>query len=149
MEKIGKKLTEKQRKHKQERERMYRKNNPERMRAISKRSYEKNKNKAKIRDNIYRDRRAILIAYFGGTCMDCGGTFPTPCFDFHHRDTYAKKFTLTMAQCSRPWDKLVEEANKCDLICANCHRLRHLSNKEWYEGWKTINQSIQGPSAQI
>lgn len=58
-------------------------------------------------------------------CIDCGGRFPSWCMDFHHARG-VKKF-----QIGRGWAKskgvLEEELAKCDLLCANCHRIRHVN----------------------
>lgn len=69
------------------------------------------------------------IIYKGSKCMDCPITYPeTPyvVFEFHHRNPLDKKFD---------WDKMKLhsesriklELDKCDLLCANCHRIRHHS----------------------
>lgn len=56
-------------------------------------------------------------------CADCGGIFPPCCMDFHHRDPKTKK--ALVSQLVRMKNSLLlEEAAKCDLICANCHRIR-------------------------
>jgi hypothetical protein len=58
-------------------------------------------------------------------CADCGNTFAPHQMDFDHRDGSAKAFRLTSGGAMlRPRDKLLEEAAKCDVVCANCHRLR-------------------------
>lgn len=55
-------------------------------------------------------------------CKDCGGTFPPECMDFDHvRGT--KLFNLAEARCYS-WTAIREEVAKCDLVCANCHRIR-------------------------
>lgn len=68
-----------------------------------------------------REHKALLIEYKGGRCVDCGGIFPACCYDFDHlRD---KKFELGWSM-GRRIDVLKAEADKCDLVCANCHRIR-------------------------
>jgi hypothetical protein len=44
-------------------------------------------------------------------------------FDFHHRDPSTKQFAI--GSFTGAWETLLVEAEKCDLLCANCHRLRH------------------------
>src|ERR1700674_4612583 len=53
-------------------------------------------------------------------CMDCGGRFPTCAMDFDHVRG-KKKFNVTTS--NRKWSTIVKEAKKCDLVCANCHRI--------------------------
>lgn len=69
--------------------------------------------------------RAIVEAARQVPCADCGGEFPGVCMDFHHRDPETKKFVI-----SEWWSHasslgtLQAEIDKCDIICANCHRIR-------------------------
>ena len=55
--------------------------------------------------------------------MDCGGIFPECVYDFDHRDTFSKSFNIG-AKIYKPIEELKLEADKCDLVCANCHRIR-------------------------
>lgn len=55
-------------------------------------------------------------------CHDCGEKFPYWVMDFDHKRD--KKFSIGRAVASRSWSEIIEEINKCDLVCANCHRMR-------------------------
>lgn len=55
--------------------------------------------------------------------MDCGYRRSFAVLEFHHRDRDTKDFGL--GNFSGSFDRLLDEARKCDLLCANCHRLRH------------------------
>lgn len=57
--------------------------------------------------------------------MDCGYSRYIGALELHHRDPAQKGFALSVGGLTRSWDRLVVEANKCDLVCANCHRERH------------------------
>lgn len=58
-------------------------------------------------------------------CADCGGTFPPYVMDFDHREPSAKSFNLTVAKALlKNRDVLRAEIAKCDIVCANCHRVR-------------------------
>tara|TARA_B100001778_G_scaffold83127_1_gene67448 strand:+ start:65 stop:454 length:390 start_codon:yes stop_codon:yes gene_type:complete len=61
-------------------------------------------------------------------CCHCGVIDPRV-LDFHHRDT--KDFSIA-EQSKRGYGKqrLLEEMEKCDILCANCHRIEHFQNKE-------------------
>ena len=55
-------------------------------------------------------------------CSDCHRKFPSVCMDFDHvrgRKLFdiAQGKELSMASVRR-------EIKKCDLVCANCHRIR-------------------------
>lgn len=58
-------------------------------------------------------------------CSDCAGQFCPHQMNFDHRDPSVKSFGLTTARAmlaSR--EDLMREVAKCDVVCANCHRLR-------------------------
>lgn len=56
-------------------------------------------------------------------CVDCGGIFPPECMDFDHlRDK--RKGVSALLYAGRPWSEVEEEMSKCELVCANCHRIR-------------------------
>jgi hypothetical protein len=70
-----------------------------------------------------RKRKADLVAACGGRCVDCGYSSCPEALQFHHRDPSTKDFILGHFNGSLA--RLIAEAEKCDLVCANCHRLRH------------------------
>lgn len=58
-------------------------------------------------------------------CTDCGQTFPTECMDFDHRDPEEKSDNVgTMVSNGQGTQRILDEIKKCDLVCANCHRIR-------------------------
>lgn len=60
-----------------------------------------------------------------GPCADCGGTFHPYVMDFDHREGTEKCFAISLAaNMNIAWDRVLAEVAKCDLICANCHRMR-------------------------
>jgi hypothetical protein len=69
------------------------------------------------------ERKRRLVEERGGRCEDCGYQLSVAALEFHHRDPTTKEFTLGSFNGS--WERLVAEAAKCDLLCANCHRRRH------------------------
>lgn len=58
----------------------------------------------------------------GVPCARCGGEFPTVCMDWHHKDKSTKDFKIAQA-ILKPLEKIIEELKKCELLCANCHRI--------------------------
>lgn len=57
-------------------------------------------------------------------CLSCGETDPD-CLDFHHRDPGSKAMTVSQAMRGPSFARLKAEIEKCDVICANCHRKQH------------------------
>lgn len=57
-------------------------------------------------------------------CADCGVEFPSYVMDFDHVRG-EKQVNLSRLRNSRlAWAKLVAEVEKCEVVCANCHRIR-------------------------
>lgn len=72
---------------------------------------------------IKRRLKNKAVEYFGGVCADCNTAYPNAVFDFHHKDTTKKLYTIALMHTS--WPKLLLELTKCIMLCANCHRVRH------------------------
>ena len=71
--------------------------------------------------------KAKVLAYLGGKyiCEDCEYTHISSApFDFHHIEPTIKDREVA-AMYRYSWKKLREEVDKCILLCACCHRLRH------------------------
>ncbi len=69
-------------------------------------------------------RKLDLIKMKGGQCEICGYNRNYSALCFHH--LHDKEFQIDIRHCSnRSWEKLVEEANKCNLLCHNCHMEIH------------------------
>lgn len=60
----------------------------------------------------------------GKPCTDCGGSFPPHCMDYDHRDGSQNKIKDVAAMKTFSRDNVIREIEKCDLVCANCHRER-------------------------
>ncbi|WP_309712270.1 hypothetical protein [Armatimonas sp.] len=69
-----------------------------------------------------RERKARLVAQCGGKCALCGYDRCVAALEFHHRDPATKRFNLGKDNLLKAWNMVLEEAAKCDLLCANCHR---------------------------
>lgn len=72
------------------------------------------------------ERRAISLmrdARKAVPCADCGQRFPAACMDFDHKNPADKTAAVSMLS-GRRWRTTVAEMDKCDVVCANCHRVR-------------------------
>ena len=56
--------------------------------------------------------------------MRCGWSGHVAGFDFHHRDPTLKDFNICLAT-GKAWEVVRAELDKCELLCALCHRLHH------------------------
>lgn len=93
-------------------------------REISKAHYNNNKKRYKVnrgnRKYLHRDRLQELKK---NPCTDCGNRFHYCVMDFDHVKG-TKIGTISALVTKVGWDRVAEEIAKCDLVCANCHRLR-------------------------
>lgn len=87
--------------------------------------YENNKEQYQARSKIVKDKiRQLMIEAKSRPCMDCNITYPFYVMDFDHRPGTFKKFSpAQLVNCGSIRLTLVEIA-KCDVVCANCHRIR-------------------------
>lgn len=72
-----------------------------------------------ITTNKRREKKAKLVSMFGGGCSICGYKKCQQALQFHHLDPSNKERGVSWGNISL--DKLLKEANKCILLCANCH----------------------------
>lgn len=85
----------------------------------------KDRRKAKVRED-----RAEYIAWFdslkeGKPCADCGRTYATYVMEWDHLPEFVKELVLSDTRRSaHSKERILKEIEKCDLLCANCHRER-------------------------
>jgi DNA-binding CsgD family transcriptional regulator len=68
-----------------------------------------------------RDAKDDLVRAAGGRCVLCGYDKCFGALHFHHLDPRTKSFGLAMRGHTKSFEKLLAEARKCLLLCANCH----------------------------
>jgi len=69
------------------------------------------------RENI---KRKMMEFYKSNPCVDCGETDPRV-LDFDH--VFNKSHNVsTLLRKEYSWSSILEEAAKCEVRCANCHR---------------------------
>lgn len=71
-----------------------------------------------------RQRKQQAIEYLGGLCVSCKSSFHPAVYEFHHRDP-SEKDRDPSKMLNLTWERLTKELDKCDLLCANCHRVTH------------------------
>ncbi len=90
---------------------------------------QREKNALAVR-NHYNSRRAWLDSIkISSGCIDCGYNGYPEVLDFDHvRGT--KEFSIGSLVHSRTKEDTLREITKCDIVCANCHRLRTVKRRE-------------------
>lgn len=134
-ERIRKLRKEKPRDRSKEYEKRKTKEYREKAAIRSKMFYQKHKEKInkKVSSKTKEKRRKLkeeCVAYLGGKCFRCCGEFHPHVFDFHHKDPTEKEFNLSLIMKVRYKmnDIIKKELDKCNLVCANCHRMIHAEN---------------------
>lgn len=85
-----------------------------------------NYNTSLRQQKVGTERKMFLIREKGGRCSKCGYDKCIRSLSFHHRNPSDKKFCLSMRELSNhTWEKIQQEADKCDLLCMNCHHELH------------------------
>ncbi len=69
----------------------------------------------------YHKRMNQMRFLLGGECAKCGAE---DALHIHHRDPNDKAFVLSN-EFDRPWEELVVELEKCELLCETCHKHEH------------------------
>lgn len=96
------------------------------------------RNRAKYLEKAHRRRGRVrsknderILAYLlEHPCVDCGETEPLV-LDFDHRESSRKADEVSRLAHRRPWRVVLEEIEKCDVRCANCHRRKTARQFGW------------------
>jgi hypothetical protein len=96
------------------------------------------RNRAKYLEKAHRSRGRVraknderILAYLlEHPCVDCGESDPLV-LDFDHREPSMKSDEVSRMVRSRPWRVVLEEIEKCDVRCANCHRRKTARQFRW------------------
>jgi hypothetical protein len=111
----------------------YVKRHPKRVRASKNRWRDKNYEKFMatsvrcMKERVFWQRFTVYLFKSTEPCMDCGKCYHSECMEFDH--VRGKKKDNVSHLCHLSPERIQEEVDKCDLVCANCHRLRTLKRR--------------------
>lgn len=110
----------------------------------TKEHYRQNKSNTSFRQYLRSVARKLeLIEYKGGKCEICGYNKNIAALEFHHIDSSTKCFNIDgRLLANKKMDELIEEVNKCMLLCSNCHKEVHHENHDI----QTIKQYLNEPN---
>ena len=101
----------------------YKARNPEKVR--------RNNNSAAQRR--YIKNRELICEYLKvNPCITCGES-DIVVLDFDHRDPSIKRNTISRALGQWSWETVKTEIEKCNVLCANCHRKKTALEQGWYK----------------
>ena len=87
-------------------------------------------------DSKKKIRKQLLRYFQEHPCVDCGETDPLV-LEFDHKSTAVKTDNVsTMITDSRPMHLIMEEIEKCEVRCANCHRRSTAIQGGWDKIWQ-------------
>ena len=113
----------------------YKERHPDRVRASQRRYYETHREKKALIDEKRKatryastDKWKAGVASAWATwklevgCADCGYAEVPDALELDHLPGFEKSFPASAG--SHSLERLMEEAAKCEVVCANCHRIR-------------------------
>lgn len=98
---------------------------------------DKEKQRSAIRNHYYANRQAYIDKAArkrlavrkwvyelkeSTPCRDCGVQYPYYVMDFDHLEN--KKYLVSRVINNGSWEQAKAEIAKCEIVCANCHRIR-------------------------
>jgi hypothetical protein len=85
----------------------------------------RDKEKQYARQKMHRDKNAENLWNFltSSSCKDCNTTDPRV-LEFDHLGDKSFNVSRAVSGSTRSWETILKEISKCDIVCANCHRIR-------------------------
>lgn len=104
--------------------------------AAAKRHYEANRQIVKDRAKAWTDNQRIILRKYvrelklSSGCMDCGGMFDVPeVLEFDHVGEDKDRAVAILVGRGISLARLQAEIAKCEIVCANCHRIRTVTRR--------------------
>ncbi len=104
--------------------------NTEEVLAKGKLYRENNKDKiSKHQKDRYKENKEYIWNFkLQNPCYMCGESHPA-CLDFHHINVKTKfEAVADLARKNRSLEVIQREIDKCEILCANCHREKHFKD---------------------
>lgn len=92
-----------------------------------KRAMERNK-------KLKTQTKKLLLSHLANkSCEDCGND-DIRVLEFHHLDPSSKAFSIAKGMANTySWVKILREIDKCQILCANCHKIKTAEEQGWYK----------------
>ncbi len=111
------------------------------------RHYQNNKqyylDKAKRYNEAHRERiQRLFWAYLDEhLCVDCGNTDPRV-LEFDHVRGEKAHNVSELKSLKFSWEAILKEIEKCDIRCANCHRIKTFKQFGWKKYWNILDEAL-------
>ena len=117
----------------------------EKQRIAKRRYYENNRAVYRAKNQRKRERlRALTREAKSKPCADCGQEFPYYVMDFDHIGSGNKVIEVAMLVNALSVRRLLAEIEKCEVVCANCHRIRTFKRQQYTPGSSNGRTSDSG-----
>ena len=93
-----------------------------------------------------QDMKKRMVAYLGGKCIICNYNDTMGALSCHHTNPLEKEHNL-FRLTTRKWENIVNELNKCVLLCIRCHHELH--NTHLYEHHNNIVQTYYNKNKKV
>jgi len=92
---------------------------------------------------VKQRNRKLLTAYLAiHFCVDCGEPDPIV-LEFDHRDPSTKRYAVARMLTDRTsWKRILEEIQKCDVRCSNCHQRKTFKERGWSRGLTSYKRPL-------
>ena len=74
-----------------------------------------------------RERKIQIVSHLGGKCVRCGYNNYYGALHVHHKNPEQKHKNFRHIR-SWSWNRVLQEIENCELLCANCHAEEHKSD---------------------
>ena len=120
--------------------------NKKKLQRYARKYYAANKDKMVIQMKGWRNKRVTgLLEFVRGVksktpCADCGRIFHHIAMDFDHLPGQKKLFSIsTMVMKTVSFERMKAEMAKCEIVCANCHRIRTFNRRASSKALRVAN----------
>jgi len=88
----------------------------------------------KRREELRQEYRINLLNYLKGKgCEDCGEE-DVRVLEFDHINPKTKSFSVSQGvKLGHSWSVILDEIQKCQILCSNCHKKRTAGQYGWYK----------------
>ena len=90
----------------------------------------KENNQAQGKRTIVRNTLLLIDYLKEHACVDCGES-DIVVLQFDHLDRSLKTAEISRMLKSNGWSRILEEIQKCEVVCANCHTRRTAKQFNW------------------
>ena len=82
---------------------------------------------------ILENRRKLFDFYTNNACVDCGESNPIVLELDHRKGSEKHSEVSNMVGGGLSWATIEKEIEKCEVRCANCHRIKTAEQQGWYK----------------